>query len=160
MRRWGAEHLSPYPDFGSFVRGFINPESIYEHHILIPQHEYVCDEAGRLAVDFVAYHENRTADYAQVRQKLGNLGREMIHLNKSKRLGYSHYYSDETREIVAQAYRKDIERFSYQFESDARIPQRSAAHNEADKLRSIHGRRRACWRRKLTNPSIGIWRAL
>jgi len=129
FRRWGAEHISPYRDFGSFVRGFINPESIYEHNILVPQHEYLCDEAGRLAVDFVGYHENRAADYTQVRQKLGNIGTDMNHLNSSRRLCYSHYYSDETREIVARAYRKDIELFGYEFESAAHEPQRAAARN-------------------------------
>lgn len=116
LQRWAAEHLSQYEDFESFVRGFVNPEAIYGHHIFVPQHEFVCKEAGTLAVDFLGRYENLAQDFAHVRHTLGDPGTDLSHLNATKRRDYSRYYTKETQAMVARAYRKDIELFGYQFE--------------------------------------------
>lgn len=116
FHRWGQTHLREYGNFESFVRGCFKREHIYEHKHLIPQYQFLCDETRALAVDFLGRFESFEADFTRLRQKLGGLGSELKHLNASKRSDYRDYYTDETREIIAQAYRADIELFGYEFD--------------------------------------------
>jgi hypothetical protein len=48
-------------------------------------------------------------------KKAIGLDAELPHLNASRRAAYQSYYDEETREIVAQWFREDIEVFGYRF---------------------------------------------
>ena len=79
-----------------------------------PQVEWLKDDEGNISIDFVGKFESINEDFEQIKKAIG-LDAELPHLNASRRADYRSYYDDETREIVAQWFREDIEAFNYHF---------------------------------------------
>ena len=108
----------------------------YRH--VMPQYDLLHDQDGRLLVDFVGRFESLQKDFDTVCQKLGLDDSSLPHRNRSdkksrhlkRRLkntlfmngenrhhSLSDFYTDETRDAVAEYYRVDIETFGYRFEA-------------------------------------------
>ena len=116
--RWAAENLAPYPDFGSFVRGWLNAENIKTWVHFLPQHHYICALDGKVMVDFVGRMENMDNDFAYVAERLG-CSKKLAKVNTGNNRHYSSHFDEETREIVRRVYARDIELFGYEFEQKA-----------------------------------------
>lgn len=103
-----AEHeaISALGGFDDYIR--------YQHRKKAPtQSTFLFDEQGRSLVDFVGRFERIEDDFAAICRTIG-VSATLPHLNVSARQrDWRIYYNDETRALVAELFRCDIERFGY-----------------------------------------------
>ena len=92
-------------EFSSFVASAVNRAQI----------EFVTID-GRPALDRVLRFENLTRDFAAFCSDVG-IEAELPHVNQSKRGPYQEYYTAQTRALVGDLYRREIEHFEYTFDS-------------------------------------------
>jgi len=101
----------------------------YRH--VMPQADFLIDEHGKLAVDFIGRFENLADDFSTLTTQLVGESLRLPHRNKTEIKGlsklisrlkpktakphYREYYDRETRDAVAQLYKTDIELFKYDF---------------------------------------------
>lgn len=81
------------------------------------QVDYLNGEQG-LLVDFVGRFERLNEDFDIAMARSHGARIALPHLNKSHHRHYSSYYSDETEQMVAERYQRDIDMFSYRFERE------------------------------------------
>jgi len=84
------------------------------------QLDYIANEDGDIIVDFVGKFENLEHDINAVLKALRLESRPLPHVNKSQHGHYSEYYTEETKNLVAERYSRDIQFFRYQFEGSPR----------------------------------------
>jgi chondroitin 4-sulfotransferase 11 len=84
--------------------------------MFLPQLEWITDEDGRLAVDFVGRFENLQEDFNTICDAI-HIDRQVLsHENRSRETNsYRRHYDDETRSIVENIFKADITYFGYKF---------------------------------------------
>ncbi len=70
---------------------------------------------GEVAVENFIRFEQLKTDFQKICRTIGLPELELPHVNASHRTSYRDYYTDETKEIVANRYAEDIEYFGYTF---------------------------------------------
>lgn len=74
---------------------------------------------GRVAVDFIGHYERLAEDFGKVCQCLGIPAPEALPKAKSQYRGeqppYTAFYDEEARQIVADAFAREIDQFGYRF---------------------------------------------
>ena len=80
------------------------------------QKDFVVDSNGKLLVDFVGKYSSLSQDLRYVCRRIGCRNLALSHLNRSLHRDYRRYYTGRTIELVAEAFKKDIEYFGYTFD--------------------------------------------
>jgi hypothetical protein len=106
-----------FRSFESFILEWL-PQIDFKNEDIIfePQYKYICDEYDNVLVNFVGKLENLSEDIKIIEDKLGRT-LNIKHLNSSDKMKtYKDFYNEETKEVVAKIYEKDIRLFNYKFD--------------------------------------------
>jgi hypothetical protein len=126
---WAKENLSQFQDFNTFVTQWLNRENLWSFVFFRPQYHFICFEGKQPAVDFIGFYENLAPDFAVIRDRIkssAQLGEK--NRNSQRERDYREYYTDETRNLVADLYAEDIEMFGYNFDNSS-LPAQIAARD-------------------------------
>jgi hypothetical protein len=80
------------------------------------QADYILGPDGRLIVDFLGYFERLEDDFAEICRRIGIPASLPPPKTGKPRRDYRSFYNDETRELVAKAYARDIDLLGYTFD--------------------------------------------
>jgi hypothetical protein len=121
IRRERPQYLGGHDDFEGFLRWKLDPDRPYQYHLdtsIELQSDYLIDLHGELAVDFIGRYERLEDDFATACRRIGIPQPALAHKRKAtdRRRDYRSYYDDETAELVARHFRRDIELLKYGFD--------------------------------------------
>jgi len=120
---WEKTHLGESLNFNDWVKLKLgdlinqseNNTTIMRQKHNLEQYKFIYKTSGKCMVDFVGRFEKLQQDFDIVCDKIGIPRQQLPHINKTNHTHYTEYYDDETREIVAEKYARDIEYFGYEF---------------------------------------------
>lgn len=75
------------------------------------QSEFICDQDGKIIVDFVGRFENLTEDWDFVCNKVLGQSSPLPHKNKTNRRSTDSYYTEEQKKRVYKLYKTDFDNF-------------------------------------------------
>ena len=110
------DHFKCFNDFilGNNSTGKIHTKLLKQQHF-IPQYKYILDSNNNINIDFIGRFENLHKDFDIICKKIGIKTPKLRHLNSRPHDQYQLYYTDETAEIIYNAYKEDIDYFDYSF---------------------------------------------
>ena len=121
LRRERRHLLGDAAEFGEFLRRKLDPKRAYQYHIdtsMQLQVDYLVDLRGEVLVDFLGRYERLEADFREACSRIGIKGRKLPHRRQAvdRKADYRRYYTDETAELVARHFARDIELLDYRFD--------------------------------------------
>lgn len=77
--------------------------------------DYITDESGHIIVKYIGRFENRSKDIIPIAEKLKLKGLGNLKLQSSNPHNYKTFYNSESRRMIEQIYKKDLEKFGYSY---------------------------------------------
>lgn len=103
-----SKMMRAFKDFDEYIHWRVQNEKTL-------QKEFVTDNSDQLIVDYVGKFERLREDFASVCDRVG-MAVALPEFNRTKsRKRYTDYYTDETRALVGEHFKADIEFFDYSF---------------------------------------------
>jgi chondroitin 4-sulfotransferase 11 len=103
-------------NFTKFVKNAFNEEEIFNCVYFKPQNEWICDEEGKILVDFLGRYENLEEHISVLSRILKiELGSRFFGEGLFPKGNYRNYYNKKTKSIIERVYSKDIKIFNYEF---------------------------------------------
>jgi len=120
IRRERPHLLTGMDDFETFLRWKLDPDHKY-HYIIDTanelQSDYVMDLHGNIIVDYIGRYERLEDDFSEVCNRIGIRPRRLPRKRQAKdRTSYQAYYTDDTAQLIAKYFERDIEMFGYSFD--------------------------------------------
>ncbi len=117
QRRPDLTEVSDCGSFDEFMATFArDPDRFLKIRYFIPQSYFLTARSGEMPIDFIGRFERFDDDLKVVMKQLGLRRSTVRHRKKTARSDYRDYFDDDSRDVVAQAYARDIELFGYSFE--------------------------------------------
>jgi len=107
-----------FQSFAEFCRQFHAWPHRQDFHFW-PQCCWIADAGGKPLVDFIGRYERFQGDFARICRRVNADCTELPRVNVSRHRPYREYYNGQTRQIVAELYRRDIDLFQYEFSPTA-----------------------------------------
>ena len=108
---WIDRHIKKYGSFDDFVlRGLEGAIANSAEHF-IPQHKFICDDAGKVLVDFVGRVERMQEDYQYLADRLGITAK--LELRNATEEECAYVASAKVRSTIRRLYHKDYEILGY-----------------------------------------------
>lgn len=112
--RAAHELVSRYSRFDTFIDSWLHVDNISRQIHFAPQHQFLQNSMGQIAVDFIGRQEHLEADFSALCEQLG-ISAQLQHINRSPGLGYktAALCSDASRRRIREVYARDYELFAY-----------------------------------------------
>jgi hypothetical protein len=81
------------------------------------QKRFLTDENGEIILDFIGRFETLQKDYEKILEllKLPKVKLAIVNQNPQLQRDYRSYYNEETKNIISEHHKEDIEMFGYSF---------------------------------------------
>ena len=117
---WATQEETPnwykewdFKNFEDFCMRFKSSGWSEDRHFK-PQLDFMTID-NNISVNFVGRFENLNDDYQRILKNIGSEQLSLPHIHKSDRSRYRTYYSEESKALVEEFYKKDIQEFGYEF---------------------------------------------
>ena len=124
LKRERPQLLVGRESFDAFTRWKLDQERPYQYHLdtsIALQTDYLVDLRGKLLTDFIGRYERLQDDWLTICARIGIAPPALPHKRQARdrKRDYRSYYDDDTAQLVADHFHRDIELLNYRFD-DAR----------------------------------------
>ncbi len=85
------------------------------HNDMELQKDFLYDENGKILVDYIGKFENLQVDFNNICSRISINQTKLPIANPSMHTHYKDYYNKHTKDLISNAFQKDIEIFNYDF---------------------------------------------